>query len=107
MSISGDKVVVTKTLKWATECAIRAAQAKKKDPRLAVANAAQIELLQMHMTSGEMTSEELKRGVKTIALLKADKIRYNLSPGFVSTAETERVARQFIVATTNNFTLAA
>lgn len=106
MSISGEKVVLTKTLKWATECAIKAAQAKQRDPRFAAANATQIDLLQMHMASGEMTSEELKRGLKTIALIKANKIRYNLRPGFVSTAEKERLARRYL-RPTNNCTLAA
>ena len=90
MAIEGREVVRSNTLKQATDYAIKAARSKIKDPMFAAANAAQIELLQLHMLSDKMTDEELTRAKKTIALFKANKIRYNLTAGFVSHAEEQR-----------------
>ena len=98
MAIEGREVVRSNTLKQATDYAIKAARSKVKDPKFAAANAAQIELLQLHMLSGKMTDEESARAKKTVALYQANKIRYNMSAGFVSHAEKQEhleMARAF------------
>ena len=87
--ISGENSIVTNVLKNAVSSSILAGSRRvsEKNRRLAVDN--EIELLKHHQKVGHQTAEETARSIKTIAALKAEKRRWNMSKGFYSRVEAE------------------
>tara|TARA_R110000868_G_scaffold329620_2_gene590425 strand:- start:754 stop:1089 length:336 start_codon:yes stop_codon:yes gene_type:complete len=95
--ISGENSIVTKVLENAVSSSILAGSLRVSEKNRAIAIDNELKLLKYHREAGHQTPFETERSLKTSNLLKREHRRWNLTPGFVSVAETARLAAEAVM----------